>query len=210
ERIEMLESELASFEDLKAENERLSVDIRTLEDNRSDPVESVTEIAEPSTAVPDHEPAGTRAAGEFDTRNDDYARDRIDNGSSLRDRIDAVQETPTPEGDSIDAIRQEAARALEEARSLRVTTPGESVVETETAEPEPFAPPPVIDYAPSVQAPARGDDDDEDEDDDDDEDEAPVESRYSRNSAKLPRLGIEPGSASSTIADLRRQMTADN
>ena len=37
-----------------------------------------------------------------------------------------------------------------------------------------------------------------------------VESRYSRNSAKLPRIGVEPGSNSDTIANLRKQMTADD
>ncbi|VAV91364.1 hypothetical protein MNBD_ACTINO01-1784, partial [hydrothermal vent metagenome] len=46
--------------------------------------------------------------------------------------------------------------------------------------------------------------------DDDEPTDDPVESRYSRNSAKLPRIGIEPGSSSDTIANLRRQMTADN
>ena len=43
----------------------------------------------------------------------------------------------------------------------------------------------------------------------DDDDEEVVESRYTRNSARLPRIGVDPGRASSTIADLRKQMTAD-
>ncbi|MCL1600490.1 MAG: hypothetical protein M3112_02985, partial [Actinomycetia bacterium] len=68
---------------------------------------------------------------------------------------------------------------------------------------------PILDYSPSVAAPVRTTDE-VDEDDDEDEEEEMVQSRYSRNSAKLPRLGIEPAAASSAIADLRKQMTADN
>ena len=49
-----------------------------------------------------------------------------------------------------------------------------------------------------------------DDDDDDDDEPTPVESRYSRNSAKLPRIGVDASSASSTIANLRKQMTADD
>jgi len=164
-------------------------------------------MAEISTTAIAGEAAAAPRAVEFDVTSDGLPRDRIDNGSSLRERIDAVQEPSEPEDDSIDAIRKEAARALEEARSLRDAQPGEPFVGIDTEVPETFTPPLVIDYSPSVQPAARADEEDEDDVSDD---ETPLESRYSRKSAKLPHLGIEPESASSTIADLRRQMTADS
>lgn len=124
-------------------------------------------------------------------------------GASLRDRAGDAQvaETDSAEVDSLDSIRREALQALEETRSLRDTLGSDPV-----ADPDPKAPPPapVYDYSPSVQPPAKSAEEDEDE-----HDEKPVQSRYARNSAKLPRLGIEPGSASSTIADLRRQINSD-
>jgi hypothetical protein len=39
---------------------------------------------------------------------------------------------------------------------------------------------------------------------------APVESRYRRNSAKLPRIGIEPGSSSDSISNLRKKIVSDD
>ena len=39
---------------------------------------------------------------------------------------------------------------------------------------------------------------------------AQVESRYKRNSAKLPRIGIEPGSSSDSISNLRKKIVSDD
>jgi len=134
-------------------------------------------------------------------------------GTSLRDRIDAAETSDAaPPADSIDAIRDEAMRALEEARSLKDAPLVDA--DAEPASPEPVSresrsAAPILDYSPSVPAPVRTTDEDEHEDEEEEEEEM-VQSRYSRNSAKLPRLGIEPGAASSTIADLRKQMTADS
>jgi hypothetical protein len=115
---------------------------------------------------------------------------------------------PGVNDDSLDAIRNEARHALEEARSLKdqqATEQGDELAHAEPAASSSYDA--VPDYSPSEPAPQR---DTSDDDVDDEVEKDPVESRYSRNSAKLPRLGIEPGSASSTIADLRKQMTADN
>jgi hypothetical protein len=112
----------------------------------------------------------------------------------------------------MDAIRDEAMLALEEARALKDETRIDDEPDPaplETGSPESTSDGPVLDYSPSVPAPVRTTDDTV-EDHDEDEEEEMVQSRYSRNSAKLPRLGIEPGAASSAIADLRKQMTADN
>jgi hypothetical protein len=65
---------------------------------------------------------------------------------------------------------------------------------------------PIIDYSPSVPAPKRTDI----VDDDDLPEPAMVESRYRRNSAKLPRIGIDASTASAGIANLRKQMTSDD
>jgi hypothetical protein len=37
-----------------------------------------------------------------------------------------------------------------------------------------------------------------------------VESRYRRNSAKLPRIGIEPGTSSDAIANLRKKIVSND
>ena len=63
-----------------------------------------------------------------------------------------------------------------------------------------------MDYSPSVPAPAKEAVLDEERLDQ----PAVVESRYARNSAKLPRIGIDASSASSAIANLRKQMTSDD
>jgi hypothetical protein len=132
-----------------------------------------------------------------------------DEGTSLRGRIDAAQNPPPlPSEDSLDAIRDEAMRALEEARSLKEQPEVENATASGTAGAgAEGSSAPILDYSPSVPAPVTTNDDDNAVDDEDLD--GLVQSRYSRNSAKLPRLGIEPGAASSTIADLRRQMTAD-
>ncbi|MCL1594372.1 MAG: hypothetical protein M3132_08485, partial [Actinomycetia bacterium] len=141
-------------------------------------------------------------------------------GMSLSDRLAAAEAAEvvaggadgiefTDDGDSIEAIRIEAMRALEEARVVREHARDDDAIETTDQQAEsPVRP--VLDYSPSVPAPVKSEaTDSEDEDEDEDEPEL-VESRYSRNSAKLPRIGIEPGSSSDTIANLRRQMTSDN
>jgi hypothetical protein len=135
-------------------------------------------------------------------------------GTSLRDRIDATEATESAQGeDSMGAIRAEAMRALEEARELKDGPRTDVAVEPTPSEPESSestSAAPILDYSPSVPAPARTTDEvDEEEDEEGEEEEEMVQSRYSRNSAKLPRLGIEPGEVSSAIADLRKQMTAD-
>ena len=43
-----------------------------------------------------------------------------------------------------------------------------------------------------------------------DEEEEIVESRYSRNSARLPRIGVDAATASSVTASLRRNMTGQD
>jgi len=133
----------------------------------------------------------------------------LDEGTSLRSRIDAAEATESAPGeDSMDAIRAEAMRALEEARELKDGPRADVAAEPTPPEPESTSAAPILDYSPSVPAPVRTTDE-VDEEEEEDEEEEMVQSRYSRNSAKLPRLGIEPGAASSTIADLRKQMTAD-
>jgi hypothetical protein len=66
-----------------------------------------------------------------------------------------------------------------------------------------------MDYSPSVPRKAPEPVAEADAEADGEEAEAEVESRYSRNSAKLPRLGIDPSTASNSIANLRRQMKSD-
>jgi hypothetical protein len=63
-----------------------------------------------------------------------------------------------------------------------------------------------MDYSPSVPAPPKAETVVEEETDE----PVVVESRYARNSAKLPRIGIDASSASSAIANLRKQMTSDD
>ena len=77
---------------------------------------------------------------------------------------------------------------------------------------DPFAPAPDlhIDYSPAVAPQPKAEVADEDEEGEAEDFLPRVESRYSRNSAKLPRIGVEPGSNSDTIANLRKQMTADD
>jgi hypothetical protein len=147
---------------------------------------------------------------------------------SLSERIAAASPAHGSE-DSIDAIRNAAIEALEEARAIkeqsfadRTTSVDPEVVPgavedapagatgTEFPEAVRNGPPDVhLDYSPSVEPPVRLAESTDDDDDDDDE-PTPVESRYSRNSAKLPRIGVDASSASSTIANLRKQMTADD
>ena len=129
-------------------------------------------------------------------------------GASMPQPADVARaRTYDYDSDSLDAIRDEAARALEETRSIR-----EAPATVDSAEPdrsEGTVPPETVkfDYAPSVEPPNRKKSIDSD---DDERSTKPVESRYSRNSAKLPRLGLGPEAASSAIANLRKQMTADN
>jgi len=131
-------------------------------------------------------------------------------GISLRDRIDNAENSEASSSeDSLDAIRNEAMSALEEARALKDRPVAETVDEVQVSEDESAQPAKVVlDYSPSVPAPERVSDVDENQNGEMEESD-PVESRYARNSAKLPRLGIEPGAASNTIANLRKQMTAD-
>ena len=59
----------------------------------------------------------------------------------------------------------------------------------------------VFDYSPAVAPPT-----DDPVDEEPDPDRAVSESRYRRNSARLPRIGIEPGKNADTIANLRKKM----
>ena len=99
--------------------------------------------------------------------------------------------------DSIDAIRREAMAALEHTR----TQDGWGATNVDSAD----TPRPVIDYSPSVPPKPKKVDVGDDEDDE----TAFVESRYRRNSAKLPRIGVSAESAAGAIANLRKQMTSD-
>ena len=149
------------------------------------------------------------AVHETEIYNRDQSQPVATDGASLADRVAAADSGPQATEDSLDAIRNDAMHALEEARSINDQQSTVEPVDSDQVEPEvPSRPVAPIDYSPSAPAP-KSHSADEDLDEVDDAEQA-VESRYSRNSAKLPRLGIEPGSASSTIADLRKQMTAEN
>ena len=197
-RIDQLEGELSRTEEIPQESQEISDDAVVLDDAE------VSVPIEDSPAETMEEPEPFTASVEPTDSSE---------GTSLRDRIDAAEASgPASTEDSMDAIRAEAMRALEEARELkdgpRVDVAAEATgSEPVSSESAPAAP--ILDYSPSVPAPARTTDE-VDEDDDEEEEEEMVQSRYSRNSAKLPRLGIDPGAASSAIADLRKQMTADN
>lgn len=106
--------------------------------------------------------------------------------------------TRSVEGDSIDAIRREAMAALDESR-LENDWSGEEVAGNGTKGA------PTFDYSPSVphapKQPVATDEVVEHE-------VVPVESRYRRNSAKLPRIGIKPGSSSDSIAKLRKMIVS--
>ncbi|MFO7699332.1 MAG: hypothetical protein R6W79_01835, partial [Acidimicrobiia bacterium] len=151
-------------------------------------------------------------------------------GLSLSARI-AAADAAGESGDSLDAIRSAAMHALEEARSIKqrsfVETHGpregaepsmveDAVVDDAVAidpgthvEDEVVEPRHVVhmDYSPTVAPPPRHA---QAEDVDESEEPTRIESRYSRNSAKLPRIGVNPTNSTSTIANLRKQMTADN
>ncbi|MDK1104167.1 MAG: hypothetical protein QGD93_11220, partial [Actinomycetota bacterium] len=194
-RIEELEAGSASTVELEAEIEGLHTENATLKITVDAAYEAATSHGDPETVGV--EPAHQVTAQTFETT--------PSQGTSLRDRIGAAQggETGHEGSDSLEAIRLEAMRALVETQSLQGADTDDAAIDPGPREP---APSPVYDYSPSVPAPKKAVEDDEK-----DEDEGGgelVENRYARNSAKLPRLGIEPESASSTIADLRRQMTA--
>jgi hypothetical protein len=110
--------------------------------------------------------------------------------------------------DSIDAIRREALAALQASRSDGWDEPRAAEIPQEV-----FAGAaierPTMDYSPSVPPPVHDSPADE-SDSAPDVRPAEVESRYSRNSAKLPRLGIDPSSASSSIANLRKQLKSND
>jgi hypothetical protein len=108
--------------------------------------------------------------------------------------------TPPQETDSIDAIRREAMAALDESRMSDEWTGDDTPASSGNGAPK-------IDYTPSVQPrpkpskPAKDSDGDEVKE---------VESRYRRNSAKLPRIGIEPGTSSDAIANLRKKIVSND
>ena len=166
----------------------------------------------PATSLPDW-------ASESDTSREQtevpVAHVASDAGLSLADRIAAAEQEPSTD-DSIEAVRNEAMIALEEARSIREESFDEShpAVQDDSPSTDTVDPAgsevsheeerPVFDYSPAVAptpTPVEELDDDEE-----DEDEEPTESRYSRNSARLPRIGIEPGANADTIANLRKKM----
>ena len=196
-RIEHLEAELSAAAERRAETDHPLLVDTAVEREQAEAALTDEEPIAPAAAV--REPVVVSAIGSGPTF-----------GTSLKDRIDAAENPQAaPADDSLDAIRDEAMLALEEARALKGQSSAPGTEASVDSEPEPApAARPVIDYSPSAPAPSSHVDEGDDEDDDDSDDA--VESRYSRNSAKLPRLGIEPDSASSTIANLRKQMTADN
>jgi hypothetical protein len=192
ERIEQLEIELSRSERIAQPGQDLYQDDAVVPDD--------AEVSVPHSE-PIDAPEPTAAAEEFA----DSAE-----GTSLRDRIGTAEGSGSaPAEDSMLAIRAEAMRALEEARELKDGPRADVAADptpSEPVSPELTSAAPILDYSPSIPAPARTTDE---VDEKEDEEEEMVQSRYSRNSAKLPRLGIEPDAASSTIAELRKQMTAD-
>jgi hypothetical protein len=194
ERIQQLEIELSRSERIAQPGQDLYQDDAVVPDD--------AEVSVPHSE-PIDAPEPTAAAEEFA----DSAE-----GTSLRDRIGTAEGSGSaPAEDSMLAIRAEAMRALEEARELKDGPRADVAADptpSEPVSPELTSAAPILDYSPSIPAPARTTDE-VDEKEDEEEEEEMVQSRYSRNSAKLPRLGIEPGAASSTIAELRKQMTAD-
>ena len=193
ERVENLEAELARADERQSESEHVDekmpaneIDQHDFDDSHDEPIsdevyESLQESREPAAST---------------------------GGTSLSDRIKAA-EVPSslPEEDSLDAIRSEAMLALEEARSIKDQPQADEIKDSINSDQKHVAVSrPAMDYSPSVPAPVNVPEEDEKEE----EEDQPVESRYSRNSAKLPRLGIEPDSASDTIANLRKQMTLEN
>ena len=103
--------------------------------------------------------------------------------------------SPPPETDSIDAIRREAMAALDQSRLSEDWTGDDVEANGSNGGPK-------IDYGPS--APHRPKPSKSTEEADDGPAEV-VESRYRRNSAKLPRIGIEPGTSSESISNLRKK-----
>ncbi len=129
--------------------------------------------------------------------------------------------SPVADADTIEAIRREALAALKAARtdddwsaprSAELTAESTHAAETAVTEPEPTVAANTLDYSPSVPYPDPMDEAVEEPtalsvaDDEDEPIDEEVESRYSRNSAKLPRLGIDPSTASSSIANLRKHV----
>jgi hypothetical protein len=161
---------------------------------RPDPIAHVADVEHPATAGDESE-------------------------MSLSQRIAAAN---AGGADSMEAIRSAAIEALDQARAIKDQSiagaadpqPSGWDVRDVQEEVEPIdvhREPIVMDYSPSVAPPVRHD---ELDDDDDDDDDVPVadekKSRYSRHSAKLPRIGVQPGLNSDTIANLRKQMTSDS
>jgi hypothetical protein len=108
--------------------------------------------------------------------------------------------TPPQETDSIDAIRREAMAALDESRMSDEWTGDDTSASSGNGAPK-------IDYKPSVQPRPRPSKPSKDSDGDEVKE---VESRYRRNSAKLPRIGIEPGTSSDAIANLRKKIVSND
>jgi hypothetical protein len=161
--------------------------------------------------APQHEPVVEVPETEGQVRSADETE------MSLSQRIAAAN---AGGGDSMEAIRSAAMEALDQARAIKgqptsgtpdVQPSGWDVREG-THDPQPInvqREPVVMDYSPSVEPKVQDDVLDDDEDDD-----VPAaderKSRYSRNSAKLPHIGVQPGLNSDTIANLRKQMTSDS
>lgn len=144
---------------------------------------SLTE-AEDALTVNVRAPAQSLSAGTAEPRR----------GGSLRERIDAAQMpvTRSDEEDSFEAIRRDAMHARDDIRALLESPDHETLTVSGV---------PITYERASTPATEREGTEERSE---------VVESRYSRHSAKLPRLGIEPDAASDTIAELRKQMTADD
>ena len=109
---------------------------------------------------------------------------------------------------TVESIRREALAALQAAQADGWEEPRAAEIPQEA-----FASAtierPSMDYSPSVPRKAPEPDVEASVEADGEAADAEVESRYSRNSAKLPRLGIDPSTASSSIANLRKQMKTD-
>jgi hypothetical protein len=108
--------------------------------------------------------------------------------------------TPPQETDSIDAIRREAMAALDQSRLSGDWTGDDASTTSGNGAPK-------IDYGPSVPRPPKPSKPTKDSDGSQVEE---VESRYRRNSAKLPRIGIEPGTSSDSIANLRKKIVSND
>lgn len=155
------------------------------------------------------------------TLREQQAEDTGESGGSHGADVYAIPVAPRPssdqptngnghgdtQADSLESIRREALAALQASRTDGWDEPRSAEIPQEA-----FASAtverPSMDYSPSVPHPTPASE--VGDENDDDAKPAEVESRYSRNSAKLPRIGIDPSTASNSIANLRKHMKQDD